>query len=129
MLMAPEASRAPVTSVRMSNRYLRKRRPRWVRRTLVVAASPRGSVAIALGVCRAYCRVCDGGALVGSPRRRPRRNAGPLQAAGNNGIAPKAPSGLRQNGAPAALLGLRISQAIRCAERLAFITVWRATHM
>jgi len=35
---------------------------------------------------------------------------------------------LRPNGAPAALLGLRIGQAIRCAERLAFITVWPATH-
>ena len=67
---------------------------------------------------------------MGSPRRRPRRSAGPLPAAGNNGIAPKAPRpfGLRPNGAPAALLGLRISQAIRCAERLAFITVWPATH-
>jgi hypothetical protein len=35
---------------------------------------------------------------------------------------------LRPNGAPAALLGLRIGQAIRCAERLAFIAVWPATH-
>ena len=34
----------------------------------------------------------------------------------------------REHGAPAALLGLRIGRAIRCAERLAFITVWPATH-
>jgi len=44
-----------------------------------------------LGACRAYCRVCDGGALGGSPRRRSRRSARPLPAAGNNGMPPKRP--------------------------------------
>src|SRR6516162_7990110 len=49
MLIAPDASSAPVTSVRMSSRYFRKRRPRRLRGTIDEASAAGTSLTLKPG--------------------------------------------------------------------------------